>query len=165
MATIRSATILFSLLAISGCIDNTAPGNDREADLDPPAPAAEMATAESALQNVDVGLLMPEILSDADVRAAGPLAGGCLFRMTRVGFPVLLFSQAEPGEAVIKLNGKLISLSSAGPGQYSGGPVSASVRTLESDSPGLQQAEFIVRIADAPSELGFRGFRECGGRA
>ena len=68
-------------LPLAACNSNTAPGNDREAQLDPPATAAPIEDAASALANVDPGLMLPRTMNDADLVALG--AGqACQFRLT-----------------------------------------------------------------------------------
>ncbi|MFN2260248.1 MAG: DUF6692 family protein, partial [Parasphingopyxis sp.] len=85
----------------------------------------------------------------------------CIFRMTRVGFPSLLFGGRE-GDATIKLNGKLITLPAAGDGLYRDGGLSVLLRRPEGEVDGLQEAEMIVMLPGAKDELGFRGFADCG---
>lgn len=152
-------TTLLVVLLTGACVENTAPGNDREAALEPPAPPAELASAGAALQNVATGLIMPEIITDAD---RTNLPGGverCTFRMTTVGMPVLFYD----GTAVIKLNGKLVPLDGQGEGRFGSGGVEVMVRPLdEAETGGGQfEAEFVLRLEGAPNELGFHGFAEC----
>ncbi len=151
------------LVALAGCTDNTAPGNDREAELEPPAPAAPMASAEAALSGVAVGLLKPEIMSQADLGAIAGSETGCRFRMTRVGFPVFVYPVEGNGPGVIKLNDRLVSLDPVGQARYAAGGVDAELRPLEGASPGgeLFEAELVVRLAGAAHELGFHGYSEC----
>ncbi len=165
VATRRLALVL-ALAATAACAENTAPGNDREAALDPPATAAEVVPAGEALRGVATGLLMPQIMTDADLRNVPAVDGRaesadrCSFRMTRVDHPVLVYGTA----AVIKLNGKLIPLAGIGEGRYGAEGVEVTVRPLEddagSDSPFL--AELVLRFSGAPNELGFHGFSQCG---
>lgn len=148
-------------LLVAGCVSNTAPGNDREAELEPAAPAAPMASAAEATANVEPSLLFPETMTDADVRAAGSTVGNCRFRFTRVGFPVLLYS--DGGTAVVKMNGKLIPLQPAGAGHFADAGVDITLRPLddaELDEPQFA-SELVLRLAGAPDELGFQGFAEC----
>jgi hypothetical protein len=91
-------------------------GNDREAFLDPPQQAAEVATVGGALDGVSTELLYPEIVTDADLRSIPDRGDRCLFGYTRVGFPVFLFS-ADTG--VITLNGKFVRLPASDAGLYS----------------------------------------------
>ena len=146
-------------LLLSACVDNTAPGNDREAERDPAAPAAEVMSASAALDGVATGLLMPEIMTDADLRNLPPTSeGACMFRMTRVGFPVFVYGE----RAVIKLNGKLVPLAASGAGEYVADGVTATVRPLDGAEAGtLFAAEFVLRLPGAPNELGFHGFSQC----
>src|SRR5690606_3963664 len=66
---IRSALLLalVPLLALGGCNRNTAPGNDREAQLDPaPNPAPRM-DASAALSGIATEVVQAETMSDADL--------------------------------------------------------------------------------------------------
>lgn len=66
-----------TLAALTGCNQNTAPGNDREAQVDPvPTAAASMSAAE-ALSGIATGAVQPETLSDADIASLGGKAGKC----------------------------------------------------------------------------------------
>lgn len=91
-------------LLLTGCTENTAPGNDRKAELDPPAIPAEVVSAGAALEGVDTSLLVPEIMTDADMTSLPDPGSRCLFRMTRVDHPVVVYGSM----AVVKLNGKLV---------------------------------------------------------
>ena len=53
---------------VTGCVENTAPGNDREASLDPPSLPAELASVSEALTGVGTHLLVAEVMTEADVR-------------------------------------------------------------------------------------------------
>lgn len=146
----------------AACVDNPAPGNDREAALDPPARPAQVATAEAALQGVSPHLVMPEIITDADQRNLPDVGGSCRFRMTRVGFPVVVYGRS----GIVKLNGKLVPLDGRGDGRFSAGGVEVSVRPLEDagdgeDDGGQFPAEFVIRLPGASDELGFHGYGEC----
>ena len=65
------ALIAAIALPLAACNSNTAPGNDREAQLDPPATAAPIEDAASALANVSPGLMLPETMNSADIAALG----------------------------------------------------------------------------------------------
>jgi hypothetical protein len=149
--------------AAGGCVENTAPGNDREAELEPPAPAAALASAGAAISGVETGLLKPEIMTDADVGVVGGAAQGCRFRMTRVGLPVFLFPAEGRGDGVLKLNGKLIRLPQGAGGAYSADGVEVALRELDDrpDDGEPFSAEMVLRLPWASHELGFHGFAEC----
>lgn len=157
----RTLVLLLLTALAAACVENTAPGNDREAFLDPPAPAAEVARVGAALDGVATALLLPEIMAGADLRNAPGDGEGCAFRFTGVGFPVFLYG-ANTG--VIKLNGKLIPLPARGDGVgvYEEGGVQVSVRPLD-DPVGDEPfpAELVLRFQDSPNELGFHGVSAC----
>lgn len=158
----RRATTVAALVGLisAGCVENTAPGNDRESALEPPSEPAPVASAASAIEGVAPHLLRLEIMTDADL-AAAPRAGEepCRFRYTRVGYPVLLYGSS----AVAKVNGKLVSLDGAGDGRYESGGIRVSVEPPgeERTAGGTFEARMIVRLPGAPNELGFDGFSDC----
>lgn len=151
--------LALTTVSLSGCLENPAPGNDREAELDPPATAAEMASAEQALAGVSVGLVMPEIMTDADQATLPAVGGACLFRMTTVGFPVAVYGASS----VLKLNGKLVRLTREAEGRYGDGGVSVAFRPLDGgvERGGSFPAEMVVRLPGAADELGFHGYSTC----
>lgn len=159
MKTVDAGWVIIATMAMTGCVENTAPGNDREAALDAVGPPAATATAPEALLGVDVSLLMPQIIPPVDLDALSPMQGTCRFRMTEVGFPVLIYGP----HAVIKLNGKLIRLPAAGEGRYVASGVEVTVRPLDPDVNvrGPFDAEFVLQLPGAPNELGFHGVGEC----
>ena len=159
--TPRIVVLILYLTAMGvGCVDNRVPGNDRESALEPAQPAAEMTDVGDAMEGVSTGLLYPEVITDADRRTLPDSAGRCVFRYTRVGFPVFVFDDAA---GVLKLNGRLIRLPASGEGRYSAGSASITFRPLEGDSDeGLYAAELVLRLERAPNEIGFHGYAECG---
>jgi len=149
--------ILASGLFAAGCIDNPAPGNDREAALDPPAPPAPRVAVGAAIDGVDPGLLMPEIMTEADRRDLESPGSTCRFRMTRVGFPVAVYGAS----AVVKLNGRLVTLAGTGEGRYATDGVEMTIRPLEERTSGQFASELILWLPGAPHELGFHGYADC----
>ena len=158
MTRVRLLPLALGLLA-AACVENTAPGNDREARLDPPAAPAEMASAAEAIEGVATALLFPQTLTDADLGAVPGAAEHCLFRFTRVGLPVLAYGSS----AVLKLNDRLVELPALAEGRYGAAGVDVTVQPLDDDETGGERfaAEFVLRLADAPDELGYHGFAEC----
>jgi hypothetical protein len=156
-----AAVALALALRIAGCTENTAPGNDREAALAASEPPARMGRAGTVIQGVATGLLKPEIMTEADLTNVPDAADQCMFRMTRVGFPVLVYGST----GVMKLNGRLVSLPSRGDGRYSEDDVAVTVRSLDEESGQGSQfaAELVLRLPGAPHELGFHGYSECPG--
>lgn len=154
------ALVLAVAAAGSGCVDNSSPGNDREASLEPAAPAAERMSVQQALDGVSTGLLYPEVMTDADLGSLPDSPGNCVFRFTRVGFPVFVSDSAA---GVIKLNGKLIRLPTTGADRYGEGAVDVSFRPLDREERGgaAFTAELVLRLEGAPNELGFHGYAEC----
>lgn len=148
------------VLTLAACNQNTAPGNDREASLEPPATPAAIEPAAAALANVATAIVKPETMTDADIKAIGGTQGRCIFRLTEVGFPSFVY---KPGtEGFIKLNGKLIPLQTAGQDRYSSGELLVATRDVdETGNAGLQAMEVIVVPPGAKDEIGYRGYREC----
>lgn len=159
MKAVRMILPLVLGLAVAGCTENTAPGNDREAHLDPPASQAEVVSAGAAIEGVATRLLFPQTMTDADLGVIPDAGNVCVFRMTRVDHPVAVYAST----AVIKLNDKLVSLPTTGEGRYEADGVTVTVRSLKERAGDGKPfpAEFVLRLPDAPNELGFHGFAEC----
>lgn len=154
-----STAVTLSVLMV-GCLDNSAPGNDREARLDPPTRAAQVAAAGAAISGVETGLIQPEIITEVDLTNVPNTAERCRFRMTKVGFPVVMYGSS----AMVKLNGQLVPLPGMGNERYGADGVQVTIRPLEeADDPAVPfEAEFVLTLPGAPNELGFHGFATCG---
>ncbi|GMM93731.1 MULTISPECIES: DUF6692 family protein [Erythrobacteraceae] len=147
-------------IALSGCNQNTAIGNDREAQLDPAPTPVPIEPASQALQNVATAIVKPETMSDADIQAIGGTAGRCVYRLTEVGFPTFVYQ--PDSEAFIKLNGKIIPLSADGPDRFTSGELLVTTRLIDEEgNAGLQAQEIIVVPPGAKDELGYRGYVRC----
>jgi len=148
------------VLALTGCNRNTAVGNDREAQLDPPPTAAPVMHAEAALANVATEIIKPETMSNADIQALGGRSGRCAVKLTEVAFPSFLYRPG--GSGAIKLNGKLIALAPAGEGRFADGDLSVMLRPLgEEGNAGLKAMQMIVVPPGATDELGYSGYVQC----
>lgn len=166
MNRFRAAPAFALALLAATCTENTAPGNDREAALSRPEPPSDIAEAPTATEGVATDLLIPQTMTDADVRNAPDVGEPCVFRFTRVGLPVFVYGSA----GVVKLNGKLVALPAArerGPHtdarRYAADPVAVTVRPLEGTASdgGRVAAELVLRLDDAAHELGYHGYAEC----
>ena len=155
----RAAVPLLAAVLATGCVENPAPGNDREAELEPPAPPAQVASPAEVLSGVSVALVMPETMSDADQGALPDVGASCRFHMTEVGFPVAVYGS----RAAMKLNGKLVSLPGEAEGRYGAAGISVTFRPLAdaAEGEGTYPAEMVLRLPGAPNELGFHGFATC----
>lgn len=163
----RATAILAALaLPLAGCNQNTAVGNDREAQVEAPPTPSPVMGASAALQNVATAIIKPETMSNADVQALGGKRGRCEVILTEVAFPSFLY---EPGGAgAIKLNGKLIPLPSAGENRFADGELSVTLRLLEEEgNAGSQGMEMIIVPPGAKDEIGYHGYVRChdGARA
>lgn len=155
-----AARVVVSIaLAATGCIENTAPGNDREAALSSPRPAAGIAAADEAIAGVAADLLHPQTMTDADLAGMPAIADACLFRMTEVGRPVLVYGS----RAVIKLNGTLIPLPSTDRNRYAADGVTVTVRGLDGEAEAGEPfaAELVLWLPGKENEVGYHGFSEC----
>jgi hypothetical protein len=159
MRRVRSALLLAFLLVLHGCTENSAPGNDREAELTPASPAAEVKAAAEAIRGVATSLLIPQTMTDADIANISEIGDPCVFRMTRVGSPVLVYGSA----AVVKLNDRLVPLPATGGGRYAADGVTVAVLPLTDNLRNGEpfSAEFVLWLPGAANELGFHGFAEC----
>lgn len=165
---IRGALLCLALplLVLGGCNRNTAPGNDREAQLDAaPTPAPHKAAA-AALSGIATEAVQAETMTDADLASLGGPAGKCLIRLTRVGLPSFVHDGLDRSGA-IKLNGALIPLRAERPGLFSADGLRVAIRPLapQAGSDGVREAEMIVMLPGARDELGYRGYEDCSRRA
>lgn len=149
-------------LAAQACVDNTAPGNDREAHLAAPGPAAEIASAGAAIDGVANALLFPLPMTDADVESLPAVGDACVFRMTSVDHPAFVYGSS----GIIKLNDRLVPLPAVGEGRYAADGVSVTLRPLDDEvvAGDTFEAELVLRLPDADHELGFHGFSRCEAR-
>ena len=157
---IKRTLLALLALPLAGCNENTALGNDREAQVDPaPTPAPIMA-AQSALENVATAVIKPETMSDADIAALGGRNGRCAVKLTEVGFPSFLF---EPdGVGAIKLNGKLIVLPRTAERRYEAGDLIVTLQPVdEVGNAGLRAMDMIIVPPGAEDEIGYRGYIQC----
>lgn len=155
----KFAFIALAALPLAACNSNTAPGNDREAQLDSPATAAPIESAASALANLSPGLMLPETMTDADLAALGA-ENSCQFRLTEVAFPSFVYDGS--GQGAIKINGKLIPVTASGPDSYTSGDLRIQTRMLDDEgNAGLQMQELIVAAPGAEDEFGFWGYTTC----
>ena len=157
----RASSILAALafLRVAGCAGNSAVGNDREAELDPPPRRAEVMAAGAALQGIATSLVIPQVMTDADLASVPDMTSRCVFRMTKVGEPVVVYGT----QAVVKLNDKLVPLPTSGAGSYAADGVTVTVRPLDDGAEAEEafEAEFVLQLPGAPDELGYHGFSEC----
>ncbi|WP_188056210.1 DUF6692 family protein [Sphingosinithalassobacter sp. CS137] len=157
---------LVPVLMLGACNRNTAPGNDREAQIDAaPTPAPVMPAAQ-ALSGIATEAIAVETMTDADLAALGGPEGKCLIRLTEVGFPSFVHDGLD-GTGVIKLNGKLIPLTAERAGMFSSDGLRVAIRPVERDfgSDGMREAEMILMLPGASDEHGYRGYEDCAHRA
>ena len=156
------ALIALLALPLAGCNQNTAVGNDREAQIDAAPTPSPIMDAEAALQNVATAIVKPETMTDADLAALGGREGRCAVKLTEVAFPSFLY---EPGASgAIKLNGKLIVLPSTGANRFAEGGLTVALRPIEEEgNAGLKGMEMIVVPPGAKDEIGYRGYVQCFG--
>lgn len=158
MRRARPVLAIAAVLFTAACNDNSAVGNDRESELDRPAQPAEVMAAGGALQGIATSLVIPQIMTPADQRNVPAMASSCVFRMTAVGEPVVIY---EPRQAVVKLNGKLVPLPASEGDTYAADGVTVTVRPLETKAEGTFEAEFVLRLPGATDELGYHGYADC----
>lgn len=166
MTRTLAAITLAGALLLGACNQNTAPGNDREAQVDPAETAAPQAGAGEALSGIATGAVQPETMSEADIASLGGLAGNCVIRLTGVAFPSF-FEDRAGNRGFVKLNGKLVRMNRVGGGRFADGGLTVLVRPVDDgdSNNGLPAAEMIIALPGAKDELGFRGYRDCGSEA
>jgi hypothetical protein len=158
-----AALALLLVPALPGCTENTAIGNDREAQRNPPATAAPFAEPAAALGGVASVLVTPQVMSPADLRALPPGGRRCRFRMTRVGFPTFVWPLEGSGRSFLKFNDRLVPLPRTDGRRFSAAGISVDVRPRNGAEPGpdLFEAEMILRLPEIPHERGYHGYAEC----
>ena len=161
LSKLSAAALLGSVaLALVGCNENTAVGNDREAQLEPAPTPAPIMLARNALANVATAAIKPETMTNADIQALGGREGRCAVLLTEVAFPSLLY---EPGGlATIKLNGKLIVLPRTGDATFSDAGLTVALQPGDEEGDaGLQSMTMIIVPPGAEDELGYKGYVQC----
>ena len=160
MIRLRGIALLAIALIVSGCPENSAPGNDREAHLDQPKPPASLAAVDGVVQGLDPSVLIPQAMTEDDVRSLPVELRPCVFRFTEEGQPVVTYGS---GGAVLKLNGTLARVPSSGDGRYGSSGVDITLRTIDEEEAedGFVRTEFVLRVPGAADELGYHGFAEC----
>jgi len=167
------ALALLSATALAGCEENTYRGNDRAAEEAEPAPAADVADAGKAVREADPGQVFPLPMTRDEYTKVVSGDGTCSFRMTSSDFPVLVFTRSDDaagvGKAVMKVNGKLFELSSAGSSSdkilFAADGVRASVAPEdgEAESGEVESGEAALHFeVDGGEELGYWGYFGCG---
>lgn len=153
------ATTAFSL-ALAACNQNTSAGNDREAQVEPAPTPAPIENAATALRNLSPEIIKPETMTDTDIQTLGGKEGRCEVILTEVAFPSFLY---EPGrQGAIKLNGKLIPLSSGGASRFSDGDLSVHLHLLDEEgNAGSRGIQMIVVPPGAEEEIGYNGYVRC----
>lgn len=147
-------------LPLAGCNQNTAVGNDREAQLDPAPTPAPIVGAAAALEDVAAELIKPQTMTAADIAALGGLDGKCVIRLTEVAKPSFVFEAGERG--VIKLNATLIVLPATSANRFADGSLSVTlVPNGEEGDAGLTGMDMIVVPPRSQDELGYSGFVQC----
>lgn len=147
-------------LALGGCNQNTAVGNDREAQLEPAPTPAPIMSAGPALANVATALIKPETMTNADIQALGGRQGRCAVVLTEVAFPSFLY---EPeGRGAIKLNGRLIVLPRTAVGRFVDAGLTVALRPGDEEGgAGLRSMEMIIVPPGAEDEIGYKGYVQC----
>ncbi len=156
----RYAALALLPLALAACNENTSPGADREAQVDPAPTPSQRASAAEALDGIATESITVETMTRADIAALGEAAGDCRIVLTEVAFPSLAY---QPGvRATIKLNGKLITMPATGERSYAEGPLQVRLQPVEGEGDaGLPLEEMIVLLPGAEDERGYRGYRQC----
>jgi len=166
MNSLILASGLAAGLMLAGCHHaNPSIGNDSEAALDQPAPAAPQRVAALALAGVAIEDVQPETMSQSDLDSLGGIDNRCVFRLDADSWPSFVYGGLRTG-AVIKLNETLITLPRTGPDTFVDSGLQATLHLLGNGEPPdiQQQADLIIHLPHVRQELGFRGYTECHGR-
>ncbi len=170
------AVLALAAFGVSACTENTAKGNDREAQTASRKAPAEPASPEQALRQAAIDAVEPETMIPAEIAKFIDADAACEFAYAAEAFPIIAVTpstNAQPPRGVIKLNGKLVELHSASTEDREGladgvtmtaGSIRA-VITTETDAEPIeagQRREADLRLSWAgSSETGFHGFYTC----
>lgn len=163
MTCLRMLTRVAACLALAGCHHgNPSVGNDTEAALDPPRPAAPLRPAAEALAGVAMDDVQPQTMSQADLDRLGGTRDRCVFRLTPAAWPSFVYGGAQ-ANGVLKLNETLSPLPRTGNDTFAQSGLQVVLRPLDEGnaSHGQHEADLIIRLPHVPQELGFKGFAEC----
>jgi hypothetical protein len=150
-------------MLLAACSGNAAPGNDRNADLDPEAPPPPIVSAAAAVREADIQAMQIATMTNEEAEHALGAPGACSFTLTRAGDPVISLSAETGGQGVIKLNEQLVVLTAAEMrSQNVRGFASAPVRLSISPLGGGDDADARVWIG-ADNLRGYRGYYLCEG--
>jgi hypothetical protein len=139
-----------------------------------PAPVREV-TAAQALAGAHVPTLDPHTLDDAEIVRVIGRGPHCTFHYTRTGRPVLAVSvpdEAGAARGLVKLNGSLVALQSAGNAStdvsfvLAAAPVRLAVRRLQDAPPpqpgrNVPVAGEMLFTVGQDLEVGYGGFVAC----
>lgn len=157
------AMTLASLMFLMACSGNAAPGNDRNAELDPEAAPPPVVSAAAAVREADIQALQIATMTNEEADDALGAPAACSFTLTRAGDPVIALSAERGGQGVIKLNERLVVLTAAEMrSQNVRGFASAPVRVSISPVGGGDDADARVWIG-ADNLRGYRGYYLCEG--
>ncbi|MEW9854911.1 DUF6692 family protein [Novosphingobium sp. M1R2S20] len=161
----RNGGLLCSLtmLMLCACNSNTAPGNDREAQLDSAPMPASVVPASQALSGIATEAVQAETMTATEIASLGGAEGRCLIRLTRVGLPSFVLDERH-GTGAIKLNNKLIPLQAEPGGHYySDGDLRVVIRPVDQQlaKEVFREVDMIVMLPGAKDELGYRGYEDC----
>lgn len=161
-----------ALLMLGACTDNDVAGNDRGAEAAAETPPAQLAPASQAINQASLSKVYPGTLKREEITRVMASDSICQYAFTRAAKPVLAVGSPDGSGAVrgvMKLNGKLVALSSQ-PGGGDEGAISlaadgvaVSVTPLGGDAvnPGEEQDAVLKFKLDGVTELGFRGRYGC----
>ena len=149
-------------IALAGCNSNTAPGNDREEQLEHAPKPAPIVSAAEALYGIAPEVVQPQTMETAEIARLGGFEGNCVFRLTTVGFPSFIYDRAAQ-QGVLKINAKLVPLEGDGEGLFVSHGLHVVIRPVDEEfgGDGQREAEMILFLPGAENELGYRGYEEC----
>jgi hypothetical protein len=99
-------------------------------------------------------------MAEAEAEKILDTQGRCTFTRSLESDPIL-WTAAQGEQAVMKLNGVLLSLNESGDGVFLSGNASVSVRLLGDDADWRSNANLVFRLARQRLTVGYRGFWTC----
>jgi hypothetical protein len=124
-------------------------------------PPAVVGSVGDALANTLISTLDLSPMPEAEADQILATHDRCRFNRSPETDPIL-WTAADGGQAVMKLNGVLVPLERSGDGTFAAGEATVSVRPLGEEANWRSDAELDFRL-DRGLSVGYRGFWTCTG--
>jgi hypothetical protein len=125
-------------------------------------PPADVGSVEDALGNTLISSLDLSPVPEAEADQILDTEERCVFNRSPESDPIL-WTDAQGGQAAMKLNGVLVSLDETGDGVFASGEATVSVKPLREGADWRSNADLVFHLAREGFAVGYRGFWTCPG--